>query len=220
MKNIKKLLIYPLAFVLFFGLTANECLDSLGEDILPNIDIPIENNKTVTLKFSQEEVDAFEENGTIVYVELDLNDPQLDEYRDQIESAKLSQITFTLRDLLEGGSARVQGNVAIVFDPTSDFDENMPLAFTYSKGYVLFQNFEDISVFDGEVYTGSDFVYSYPTLDSFPEPATVEEFEKSFIEALENETEIGIIYSVVVDGPVHYEIDAVIETIATVNPNE
>lgn len=95
MKNIKKLLIYPLAFVLFFGLTANECLDAV-EDIA--IDVPTEIVETFTIQVP--------EAGVFTYPhEIDLNSPEVQEYRDKIESFEVSSISFDATDNIPAGSS-------------------------------------------------------------------------------------------------------------------
>lgn len=95
MNNIKKLLIYPLAFVLFFGLTANECLDAV-EDIA--IDVPTEIVETFTIQVP--------EAGVFTYPhEIDLNSPEVQEYRDKIESFEVSSISFDATDNISTGSS-------------------------------------------------------------------------------------------------------------------
>lgn len=95
MKNIKKLLIYPLAFVLFFGLSANECFDAI-ENIA--IDVPTEIVETFTIQVP--------EAGVFTYPhEIDLNSPEVQEYRDKIESFEVSSISFDATDNIPTGSS-------------------------------------------------------------------------------------------------------------------
>ncbi|HET8860627.1 hypothetical protein [Marivirga sp.] len=95
MKNIKKLLVYPLAFVLFFGLTANECLDAV-ENIA--VDVPTEFEETFTIQVP--------EAGVYTYPhEIDLNSPEVQEYRDRLESFEVSAISFEVTDNIATGSS-------------------------------------------------------------------------------------------------------------------
>jgi hypothetical protein len=100
MKNIKKLLIYPLAFVVFFGLTANTCLDSLEENL--TVDVSMDFVNTFTLQLEE---GVFRDT-----TDFDVNSPEFQEYKDRIENFSADSLQFKVTDNLSGGSANVNDN--------------------------------------------------------------------------------------------------------------
>lgn len=125
MKNIKKVLVYPLAFVLFFGLTANECLDAV-EDL--TVDVPT----TIVENFEL----VIPEEGPFEQVDvLDLSSPEVQEYRERIENFTINDIKFEVVDNLSDGSAetsrftfgvKIDGNeIILVSDEAADIAESL-----------------------------------------------------------------------------------------------
>jgi hypothetical protein len=117
MNNIKKLLVYPLAFVLFFGLSANACLDAV-EDL--TIDVPTDFEETF-------EISITEEGEFSVSKDMDMTSDEVQEYRDRLENYTVEDIKFEVTDNLEGGSA---------------ISDNTVLSFTYDTDILNF-NFGD-----------------------------------------------------------------------------
>jgi len=110
MNTIKKLLIYPLALVLFFGLTANECLD--GVEDLATIEVPTDIDETFEVK--SDETGSFSRTETI-----ELLTPELEEYSDRISDFTAESLSVTVTDNIEGGSANTVGSLTFEFDGTS-----------------------------------------------------------------------------------------------------
>jgi len=121
MNNIKKLFIYPLAFVLFFGLTANTCLDAV-ENL--TIDVPTDFVETF-------EISITESGEFSVSKDMDMTSDEVQEYRDKIENYTVEDIKFVVTDNLEGGSA---------------LSDNAVLSFIYANDplRLIFQNNENI----------------------------------------------------------------------------
>ena len=143
MVNIKKLLIYPLTFVLFLGLSSNAC-DS-PEDLVSIIKIPFDNVVEIEVVVSEEDL-AANEGGTFTIVEtINLgNDLVLDVYQDIIEDATLEEVVFSIEDRLPAGSADAQFTFVI------DFGEG---AGGWDYNYIL----TSMNDLDGLVLTASDF---------------------------------------------------------------
>lgn len=87
MNNIKKLLIYPLALVVFFGLSANECLDSNLDELL-EIDGPIEFERTNNVDIQEGDPTEFTEIAEFetTYKGIDVTDLRIDEMVITIEN--------------------------------------------------------------------------------------------------------------------------------------
>jgi len=104
MNNIKKLFIYPLAFVLFFGLTANTCLDAV-ENL--TVDVPTTFEETFTISVT--------ESGEYDIVkEIDMNSPEIEEYRDRLENFTVNDVSFSVVDNAGAGSAN-SNNTEVIF---------------------------------------------------------------------------------------------------------
>ncbi|SMG29625.1 hypothetical protein SAMN05661096_01880 [Marivirga sericea] len=104
MKNIKKVLVYPLAFVLFFGLTANECLDSF-EDVA--IDVAIEEVKIIPVKVTQQMYDSlFELQGreNVLFQllgEFTASEETIDEYGDRVQELNVTELRIKAVNVTE-----------------------------------------------------------------------------------------------------------------------
>lgn len=106
MKNIKKLLVYPLAFVLFFGLSANECFD--GVEDLANIEVPTEIDKSVEI--------VSDETGNFSRTEIiELLSPEIQEYSDRISDFTAESLSITVTDNIAGGSDITSGSLIFEF---------------------------------------------------------------------------------------------------------
>lgn len=189
MNNIKKILIYPLAFVLFFGLTSNTC-DSL-DDIAPDIEIPIDNVVVFNLEVTEE---ALAQSSSFRVTEIiDPSSPELEKYKDQIEDFKLRDVELEVVDLLSGESEGQLEGMEIGLD--FDRDGN-------AEAVYIFTNIED---FDSRTLSLSDFDRG-------------ERVESAFRDAIENGQSIDLVVDARVGGPLHYQITATISGTTLVSP--
>lgn len=148
MNNIKKLLIYPLSLIVFFGLTANTC-DELGEKVA--LEVPFDMNEISFPVTASEAV--FEQE---VRQEVDLSKvDEIEKNKKQIEEATAQSITLGVTDNLAQGSAAATGH----------------LDFTFADGkkhstYILFKE-TDLKNLDGKTYTIDELDPSGDLKDSF-----------------------------------------------------
>jgi len=133
MNNIKKLLLYPLALVVFFGFTANTCLDSLGEEL--DITVPFKLDDT-SFKVEASEAVTKEESKMIDLSEVD----KIEEYKDRIKDAKAKSISISVTDNLQN-DAVAEGDFKILYDGIS-----FPLPEILGEG-------NNIMNYDGKTFT-------------------------------------------------------------------
>lgn len=133
MNNIKKLLLYPLAFVIFIGLASNACEDAV-ENLA--IDVPTTFDETFT-------VTVTESGQYIIPEQIDMNSPEVQKYRDRIENFTVNEVSFSVVDNLEGGSAE-SNDTGVAFRTAERRIE-------FALGYVnLKQRLEGLSLADLE----------------------------------------------------------------------
>jgi len=117
MNNIKKLLLYPLALVVFFGLSANECLDFNADELLA-IDGPIEVDKTYNIDIQEGDPMEFTEIAEFetTYKGIDVTDLKIDEMLVTIENYEAPEtVLMSMRFYFEG----------LENDPTNVSDYNL-----------------------------------------------------------------------------------------------
>lgn len=104
MNNIKKLFIYPLAFVLFFGLSANACLDAV-ENL--SVDVPADFVETFEITIS-------ETGSYLIEKKLDMTSDEVQEYRDKIKSYTVEDIKFEVTDNIAAGSGNSSNSLMTI----------------------------------------------------------------------------------------------------------
>lgn len=133
--NIKRLLVYPLALVLFFGLTANECLDAV-ENL--TVDVPTTIEESFELKV--------DEAGDFEFIDkLDLNSPEVEEYRERIQNFNVTDVNFTVVDNIQSGSASINS-----FDVRMIADGRNFNMFLNGDSESLIRTFEEVTAEDLE----------------------------------------------------------------------
>jgi hypothetical protein len=141
MKNIKKLLIYPFSFVVFFGLTANTCLDSV-ENLTVDVPTTIEDSFEIVVE---------QEGEFFITKEIDLNNPDIKEYEDRIKAFEVSEMVFDATDNLPEGSGGFENTTFDFFIDTGSDREQTKIQFNGPDVGAKFESFSTQTVL---VYAG------------------------------------------------------------------
>ncbi len=122
MNNIKKFFIYPLALVLFFGLSANECLDSDLDELL-EIDGPIDFERTYNVDIQEGDPTEFTEIAEFetTYKGIDVTDLRIDEMELLVENYEAPEtVLMSVHLYIEG----YEDDPIIIRDFNIEFNEN------------------------------------------------------------------------------------------------